>query len=135
VAHRGSGIAHCPLSNAYFSAEPFRLREALRLGVKVGLGTDVAGGYSLNIMNAARQAVIVSRLREGSRILSAARFIEENDVTPRPDKNAREESDSLAIDWKESLYLATAGGMKAIGLPRGCGTFTIGAPFDAQWSE
>ena len=138
MAHRGSAIAHCPLSNAYFSAEPFRLREALQLGVRVGLGTDVAGGYSLDIMNAARQAVIVSRVREGSRILSAARFIEENDVKPRPDENAREESgatDSLAIDWKESLYLATGGGMKALGLPRGCGTFTIGAPFDAQWSE
>ena len=58
-------MAHCPLSNAYFSAKPFPLREALQRSVKVGLGTDVAGGYSLDIMDAMRQAVAVSRMREG----------------------------------------------------------------------
>jgi guanine deaminase len=138
VSRRGTAIAHCPLSNAYFSAKPFRLREALRLGVKVGLGTDVAGGYSIDIMNAARQAVIVSRMREGSRILSSAKSIEEEGGKPSPDENAIGEPavpENLAIDWKEALYLATAGGMKALGLPSGCGTFSIGAPFDAQLSE
>ena len=39
----GSAVAHCPLSNAYFSSQPFRLREALYTNVKVGLGTDIAG--------------------------------------------------------------------------------------------
>ena len=63
----GTAIPHCPLSNAYFSAEPFHLREALQQGIKVGLGTDVAGGYSLDIMNAMRHSVAVSRMREGSR--------------------------------------------------------------------
>jgi guanine deaminase len=119
IHDRQTAIAHCPLSNAYFSAEPFRLREALSKGVKVGLGTDIAGGYSIDIMNAMRQAVIVSRMREGSRLVSAQKDIDEN----------------LAIDWKEALYLATRGGALALDLPSGVGMFQVGAPFDAQHSR
>ncbi|ESK95725.1 atrazine chlorohydrolase guanine deaminase [Moniliophthora roreri MCA 2997] len=117
ISSRQSAIAHCPLSNAYFSAEPFRLREALNKGVKVGLGTDIAGGYSTDIMNAMRQAVIVSRIREGSRIMATR----EGDI-----------EEHLSIDWKEALYLATRGGALALNLPHGTGTFQVGAPFDAQ---
>ncbi len=111
----GTSVAHCPLSNAYFSAKPFPLREALDLNVKVGLGTDVAGGYSLDIMNAMRQAVVVSRMRQGSNILDA-----------KHDK-------SVAIDWIEALHLATRGGARALGLS--IGIFEVGAPFDAQQSK
>lgn len=48
------------------------------------------------------------------------------------DKEARR---SLAIDWKEALYLATRGGALALGLGQGSGMFQIGAPFDAQCSK
>ena len=135
VFHRGTAIAHCPLSNAYFSAEPFRLREALHLGVKVGLGTDIAGGYSLDIMNAMRQAVVVSRMREGSRVLSGnPDAVGVNN--PGSESNSEWiEGQSLAVDWKEVLYLATKCGMQALGLPVSWGTFAPGAPFDAQCSE
>lgn len=114
VATRGTAIAHCPLSNAYFSAEPFKLREALNEKVKVGLGTDIAGGYSVDIMSAMRQAVTTSRMREGTRVVSGA------------------SGSPLSIDWKEALFLATTGGAKAMDLPLGVGTFRPGAPFDAQ---
>ena len=110
----GTAIAHCPLSNAYFSAKPFPLREALDQGVKVGLGTDVAGGYSLDIMNAMRQAVVVSRMREGERQMGESA-----------------NTADISIDWKEALYLATRGGSQALGLS---GMFAVGAPFDAQES-
>lgn len=119
LAEYGTSVAHCPLSNAYFSAEPFRLREALNAGVKVGLGTDIAGGYSVDIMQAMRQAVVVSRMREGQRIMQAG----------------GESDDYVSIDWKDALYLATAGGAAAMGLPNGVGTFAVGSPFDAQHSE
>lgn len=109
-----SAVAHCPLSNSYFSEKPFPLREALELGVPVGLGTDIAGGYSIDIMNSMRQAVAVSRIRDGTRKLSGG-------------------GQSLAIDWKEALYLATRGGATALGLS--CGVFQAGAPFDAQCIE
>lgn len=111
------------MSNIYFSAEPFRLREALDRGVKVGLGTDIAGGYSADIMNAMRQAVAVSRMRQGRETMG--RVKEGQNETSRIEKN-------LAIDWKESLYLATRGGSIALGL--NSGVFEVGAPFDAQMS-
>ncbi|KAJ7069647.1 hypothetical protein C8F01DRAFT_1207243 [Mycena amicta] len=114
----GTAIAHCPLSNSYFSAEPFHLREALDAGVKVGLGTDIAGGYSLDIMNSMRHAVSVSRMRQGTKQIKAA---ESGDA---------ETNSSLAINWMEALYLATKGGADALGLRTGA--FVIGAPFDAQ---
>ncbi|KDQ27769.1 hypothetical protein PLEOSDRAFT_1042434 [Pleurotus ostreatus PC15] len=117
LATRGTSIAHCPLSNAYFSAQPFRLRESIRQGVKVGLGTDIAGGYTLDIMDAMRNSVTVSKMREGSRILS------EDDTTAES---------KLDIDWKTALYLATRGGAIALGMAHGSGTFQVGAPFDAQ---
>ncbi|KAH8104529.1 hypothetical protein BXZ70DRAFT_967799 [Cristinia sonorae] len=114
LAHHGTSVAHCPLSNAYFSAEPFRLREALDIGVRVGLGTDIAGGYSIDIMQAMRQAVTVSRMREGQRVIRG------------------DEGRALSIDWKEALFLATKGGAEAMGIQSGIGTFTVSSPFDAQ---
>ncbi|KAI0702263.1 Metallo-dependent hydrolase [Cytidiella melzeri] len=122
VAASGAAIAHCPLSNAYFSAEPFRLREALQNGVRVGLGTDIAGGYDISIMSAMRHAVTVSRMREGGRVMSIskAQSTDEIDVTSEP----------LTVDWKEALYLATRGGAEALGLESG--VLAVGAPFDAQ---
>ncbi|KAL6303480.1 hypothetical protein BKA93DRAFT_735004 [Sparassis latifolia] len=123
VAECGTAVAHCPQSNAYFSAEPFPLREALHLGVKVGLGSDIAGGYSIDIMDCMRRAVAVSRMREGARVMGH---------TTMKLNDGSGELANLSVDWKETLYLATSGGAIALGLPSGSNTFTVGAPFDAQ---
>lgn len=122
LSDRGTSIAHCPLSNAYFSEKPFALREALDTGVPVGLGTDVAGGYSIDIMNSMRSAVMVSRMREG-------------ELKEHVHANKLVKEKTLSINWKESLYLATRGGAIALSLPEGAGVFEVGAPFDAQFSE
>ncbi len=73
-------------------------------------------------MNAMRQAVTVSRMRQGEEIL-----LRTNET------QVQEDRDNLAIDWKESLYLATRGGSVALGLKNGL--FQVGAPFDAQMSR
>ncbi|KAI0769015.1 Metallo-dependent hydrolase [Trametes elegans] len=125
LAGTGTAVAHCPLSNAYFSAAPFRLREALAARVRVGLGTDVAGGYSVDVMSAMRHAVAVSRMREGARVLA--------DAGERGRSEGGGEGEGpLSVNWEEALYLATRGGALALDLPEGCGTFVVGAPFDAQ---
>ena len=64
VRARGSGIAHCPLSNVYFSNAVFPLRRALEKGLRVGLGTDIAGGPSASLLENARFAVTASRMLE-----------------------------------------------------------------------
>jgi len=120
MSQSGTAVAHCPLSNAYFSStEILRLREALDRGVKVGLGSDIAGGYELGIQGAMRMSVAVSRLREG--LLKREGQTQGGPAVINP-----------RIDWKESLYLATKGGAGAMGLPQG--SFNVGVPFDAQQS-
>lgn len=118
-----TAVAHCPLSNAYFSEKPFPLREALDKGVSVGLGTDIAGGYSIDILNSMRHAVSTSRMREGIRALECKSEIKSGSGG-RP----------LAVEWKESVFLATRGGALALGLENS-GEFRVGASFDAQQSE
>jgi len=93
----------------------------LDIGVRVGLGSDVAGGYTVDISTAMRQAVITSRARESAR-KEAARQSSQGASSSG--------SSSLAIDWKEALYLATRGGAEALSLKTG--QFLPGAPFDAQ---
>ena len=39
----------------------FEVKYLLRRGIKVGLGTDVAGGYSPSILSAMRAAVMASK--------------------------------------------------------------------------
>ena len=108
----------------------------------VGLGTDIAGGYSIDIMNAMRQVVIVSRMREGARVMASKadrtkRTGEEADASKADQSSSTGENEerSLSIDWREALFLATTGGAAALGLPKGVGTFAVGVPFDAQSSE
>ena len=133
LAETGTAVAHCPLSNAYFSAAPFRLREALDARVRVGLGTDIAGGYALDIMSAMRHAVTVSRMREGTRTLRRAGAGE--GAGEGQGEEGEGGAKALSIDWKEALFLATKGGADALNLPKGSGTFAVGAPFDAQCSK
>ena len=115
IARCGSGVAHCPLSNVYFSNGVFPLRRAAGLGVRVGLGTDVAGGPSASLFDAARQAITVSRLLESG-------------VDVRPDARLRGVADSR-IDFVHALHLATAGGADVLDLP--VGRFAPGCRFDA----
>ncbi|KAK9901243.1 hypothetical protein WJX75_002216 [Coccomyxa subellipsoidea] len=61
LAARGTAIAHCPLSNFFFADIPLDVLRCRELGVKVGLGTDVAGGYSPSMLNAMRSAVLAAK--------------------------------------------------------------------------
>ena len=50
-------IAHCPTSNRFLNSGimPFRKYQKMRL--EIGLGTDVAGGYSLSMFNEMKEAI------------------------------------------------------------------------------
>lgn len=68
IKFRGTGLSHCPVSNSALGSGMARVRDWVDEGVDVGLGTDVSGGYSPSILEAARQALLVSRVlaqREG----------------------------------------------------------------------
>ena len=132
LAQCGTAIAHCPLSNAYFSGRQLVLREALDRGVRVGLGTDVAGGYSIDIMGAMRWAVGVARLSEGARLERSGWQASGSSGSGDRVANAVIDTRGMTVDWKEALYLGTRGGAVALGLDSG--VFKPGSPFDAQQS-
>lgn len=116
IARHGVGIAHCPISNAFFADAVFPLRRFLDRGVRVGLGTDISGGYSPQLLDNARQAMIASRLLESG-------------TDPARPASGRGAGAAARIDHREAFWLATAGGGEALDLP--IGQFRPGYRFDA----
>ena len=112
---RGAAVAHCPMSNIYFAGAVLPLRAMLEAGLRVGLGTDIAGGASASLFEAARQAVACSRLLESG---TDARLAA--DARGRPGSR---------IDFRTAFRLATAAGGEALDLP--IGLFRPGYAFDA----
>lgn len=116
LAARGTAVAHCPVSNAYFAGAVFPLKAALEKGVRVGLGTDISGGPIATILDAMRGAVMVSRMLESG-------------VDPDLPPSSRSRHAGARIDFRDAFHLATAGGGAALGLP--VGRFEPGCHFDA----
>lgn len=63
IKKRGVWIAHCPQSNMNVASGIAPVREFLENGLKVGLGSDVAGGSSLSLFRAMTDAIMSSKLR------------------------------------------------------------------------
>ncbi|KIC50220.1 guanine deaminase [Tateyamaria sp. ANG-S1] len=115
LAHAGASIAHCPLSNAYFANAVLPVRRALDHGVKVGLGTDISGGFSPSLFDAARYALMASRCACSG-------------TEPSVTAKARGTGEA-PLTTTEVFWLATKGGANAASLP--VGAFEPGAQFDA----
>lgn len=115
IRETGAAVAHCPLSNFYFANAVFPLRRALDMGVRTGLGTDISGGHSPSVLDGCRHALSASRAHHGG-------------VDARLPAGSRGVSDA-PVTVAEALWLATAGGGEAIGLP--VGKFEPGFRFDA----
>lgn len=92
IKERGVTIAHCPQSNGNVAAGIPPIRQMLDLGVKVGLGSDIAGGYSVSIFRAMSEAVYLSKLQW-----------------------LRSEKKDSFLSVPESFYLGTKGGGQFFG--------------------
>lgn len=72
IGATGTGVAHCPSSNARLGAGLARVRELLDAGGPVGLGVDGAASQEVNQLAAElRQALYTARLRGGPQALTA----------------------------------------------------------------
>ena len=60
---RGTFVAHCPQSNSDLASGIAPIREYMNKGIKVGLGSDVAGGHSYSIFEEMKESIQVSKLR------------------------------------------------------------------------
>lgn len=105
------GVAHCPTSNMTvgggFMAAP--IQDFLRRGIKVGLGTDSGGGYSISMLNAMRHSMIASFARD---------FLDTRDG-------------AAAVSLEEVFHMATVGGAQVVGFGDEIGDFQQGKQFDA----
>jgi guanine deaminase len=119
---RGSGVAPCPHSNFFFAGGHAPCRKLLSQRIKVGLGTDVAGGPPPSMLNAQRIAVLASHSVQHAVLANHSKNNAPNDVVP---------VENHVIDYRHAFYLATLGGAEALGLDDRIGTFQVGMEFDA----
>lgn len=105
MKENGVFVAHCPASNDNLCSGVAPISEYLEKGLKVGLGSDVAGGQTESIFRAMVDAIQASKLRW--------RLYDKN-VKP--------------LTFANAFYLATKGGGEFFGK---VGSFENGYEFDA----
>lgn len=105
MKEKGVYIAHCAQSNVNLSSGIAPVRRYLDAGLRVGLGTDIAGGATLSLFRTMVDSIQVSKLRW--------RLV---DDTQKP------------LTFEEAFYMATEGGGSFFGK---VGSFREGYEFDA----
>lgn len=105
IKKNGVFVAHCPASNTNLSSGIAPVRTYIDKGLKIGLGSDVAGGHSLSLFRAITDTVQMSKL-----------YYRLVDKTVNP------------VTFSEAFFLATKGGGEFFGK---VGSFEDGFEFDA----
>jgi cytosine/adenosine deaminase-related metal-dependent hydrolase len=111
IAATGTGVAHCPSSNARLGAGHAPVKALVTAGAAVGLGVDGAASQEAGMLvEELRSALYVSRLAAG---------------TPEP---------ALALDVRTALRLGTLGGARVLGRDAEIGSLEPGKYADiALW--
>jgi len=107
LGHTGTGVAHCPSSNARLGAGIAPVGDLLSAGAPVGLGVDgAASNENGELAGEIRQALLFARLRGGP----------------------------AALDARRALRLATCGGAECLGRGDELGSIEVGKLADlAMW--
>lgn len=122
----GVGISHCPLSNFYFAGGALRTKALMDKGIKMGLGTDVAGGYSHTMLNSIRHCV-TTHLAICSADVNEIGSDKCHGVAP----GSGDPVERSSFNYKHAVWLATAGGANVLGLEDVTGQLMKGFQFDA----
>ncbi len=107
MAETGSAIAHCPVSNMFIRSGVMPLGRYMDAGLRIGLGSDVAGAPELSI---------VTQMRAG--------FLQQN---TRSTMTPGSPSAPEPLEW---LRLGTLGGAEALGLGDVIGSVEVGKEAD-----
>ncbi len=100
-------IAHCPTSNRFLQSGTMPLQRYLRQQVRIGLGTDIAAGYYLSMVEEARESV------EQSKVFSL-----------------HVDTTVAVVAPEVALWLATRGGAAALGMESSLGSVLPGYAAD-----
>lgn len=111
MRNRNVWVAHCPNGNLNSCGTAAPILDYMNAGIHVGMGTDSAGGVTINMMRMVYDAIIASKVRWA--------YLERNG-DPYAEKNV--------LTLANSFYLATKGGGSLWG---NVGSFEAGYLFDA----
>jgi len=100
LAQTDSAIAHCPTSNMFIGSGLFPMQRLQEHGIKIGMGTDVGGGTSFNMLQTLADSYKMQQLNG-------------HNLSP-----------------EQSFYLATLGGAKALDMDDKIGNFAVGKEAD-----
>ena len=107
IVQYGSGVAHCPWSNAWFDHGTAPVAAMLARGVRVGVGSDSMGSnLAMDVLAEAASAITAQR--------AFARTADEAD----------------ALHATDALTMATLGGARALHMEHRIGTLTAGYAAD-----
>jgi 5-methylthioadenosine/S-adenosylhomocysteine deaminase len=129
IKHAGSGIAHCPKSNAKLGHGRAPFAEFVAQGLNVGLGSDsVASNNTCDILEEARFAILLARLDRGSSPhVRKDSGLSDNSETIRA---FRDDRATAPVTAEQSLFAATLGGARALGLDSQIGALAGGMQAD-----
>ncbi|EKE37311.1 hypothetical protein ENUP19_0047G0244 [Entamoeba nuttalli] len=101
-----SSLIHCPNANLTMKSGFCPVKKALGKGIKMGMGTDISGGFSASILDSMRLGLIVGNI---------------NDIVNKTEP----------VSLSEIIYLATNGGAHCLNMQDQIGSFEVGKKFDA----
>ncbi|MCK4338823.1 MAG: guanine deaminase [Candidatus Cloacimonetes bacterium] len=104
----GTKISHCPTANRFLSSGIMPYRKLEEKGLTIGLGTDVAGGYSFSMFNEMKEVIETSK---------TINFV-----------NPKEQYKPVTVE--EAYYLATLGGATALSIENETGSLEKGKSAD-----
>ena len=111
IKERGSVVVHCPASNNFLGSGIMPYARWQAEGLRLGLGTDVAAGYSLSMLNETKQMTEMAKLREYFDTHGGVRS-------------------AAGASLETALYQATLGNAAAIGRGHELGSFAAGKRAD-----
>lgn len=122
IKDRGAGISHCPTSNFNLRSGIAPVGKFLDRGIKVGLGTDVSGGFCTSILGEIQHASMASKVLQ---------FTTDAAKTPNGIVKPEGTFENKQLPIPTLLYLATLGGASLCRLEEHIGSFAPGKGFDA----
>lgn len=127
-----TAAVHCASSNFNLNSGVMDVRLFLADGIKVGLGTDVAGGHSASMLDCMRQTLVASRVvgfeqrdkkasaSSADAAGSAAGTVSLDDINV----------EYPPMNYQEIFHLATVGSAEALGMGNVVGNFMPGKVLD-----
>jgi len=122
IKQNGATAVHCPTSNRFLKSGVMPLRDYLDQNIKVGLGSDIAAGYSLSMFDEMREAIESSKtfqimnhdsadvlnVKEAFYLstLRAAEILQIDKTTGSLEKN--KSADFIVVDYKKTDPLSNS---------------------------